>query len=38
MLEALEDFVEIRPTSRLCCQVKVTDDHNDIKLDIAPQA
>lgn len=38
MLEALEDFVEIKASSRLCCQVTVSADHDGIDLEIAPQA
>ena len=38
MLEALEDYVEIRDTSRLCCQVKLSDDMNGLAFEIAPEA
>jgi len=38
MLEGLEDFVEIREGSRLSCQVKVTDAHENVKIEIAPEA
>lgn len=38
MLEGLEDFVEIQDGSRLSCQIKVTDAHDGIKLEIAPEA
>ena len=38
MLEGLEDFVEIREGSRLSCQVKVTEAHDDLKIEIAPEA
>jgi len=38
MLEGLEDFVEIKDGSRLCCQIKVTDAHDGVKLVIAPEA
>lgn len=38
MLEGLEDFVEIREGSRLSCQLKVTDAHDGLKIEIAPEA
>ena len=38
MLEGLEDFVEIRDSSRLSCQLKVTDAHEGLKIEIAPEA
>lgn len=38
MLEGLEDFVEIRAGSRLSCQLKVTQAHDGIKIEIAPEA
>jgi len=38
MLEGLEDFVEIREGSRLSCQLKVTDSHDGINIEIAPAA
>lgn len=38
MLEGLEDFVEIREGSRLSCQIKVTDSHDGLKIEIAPEA
>lgn len=38
MLEGLEDFVEIREGSRLSCQVNVTDAHDGIEVEIAPEA
>lgn len=38
MLEGLEDFVEIREGSRLSCQIEVTDAHNGLKIEIAPEA
>jgi len=38
MLEGLEDFVEIRDGSRLSCQLKVTDAHEGLKIEIAPEA
>ena len=37
MLEALEDVVEVRPSSRLACQLILTDEIEGISLDIAPQ-
>ena len=38
MLEGLQDFVEIKEGSRLSCQITVTDAHDGVKLDIAPEA
>jgi 2Fe-2S ferredoxin len=38
MLEALEDFVDIKPVSRLACQVTLSDEHDGLTLEIAPQA
>lgn len=38
MLEGLEDFVEIREGSRLSCQLKVTEAHEGLKIEIAPEA
>lgn len=38
MLEGLEDFVDIKPNSRLCCQIILSDDHEGIDMDIAPEA
>jgi ferredoxin len=38
MLEGLEDFVVIREGSRLSCQLKVTDAHEGLKIEIAPEA
>lgn len=37
MLESLEDFVEVTDQSRLACQIKLGDEHDGIKLEIAPQ-
>ena len=37
MLEGLEDFVEIRDGSRLCCQITASDDLNGVKLEVAPE-
>ena len=38
MLEGLEEFVDIRAGSRLSCQVKVTEAHDGINIEIAPDA
>lgn len=38
MLEALGEFVEIRETSRLSCQICVSDAIEGLKLEIAPEA
>lgn len=38
MLEALGDLVELRPTSRLACQVPLTDALSGIEVIIAPEA
>ena len=37
MLESLEEHVEIRDESRLACQITLSDDHDGLVLDIAPQ-
>jgi len=37
MLEALEEHVEIRKESRLACQITLSDSHDGISMDIAPQ-
>lgn len=37
MLEALEDEVEIRPDSRLACQIQLGDAHDGLELEIATQ-
>lgn len=37
MLESLEEHVEIMDTSRLACQITLSDDHDGLSLDIAPQ-
>ena len=38
MLDALGDLVELRPTSRLACQVPLTDALSGIDVIIAPEA
>lgn len=38
MLEGLEDFVDIREGSRLSCQLQVTEAHDGLKIEIAPEA
>lgn len=37
MLEALGDFVELRPTSRLACQIPMTAEFKGIAVTVAPQ-
>lgn len=37
MLEAIGDLVEVRPTSRLSCQVEISDALNGIEVEIAPE-
>ncbi len=37
MLESLEEHVEIKESSRLACQITVSDEHDGLTLDIAPQ-
>ncbi|WP_028007127.1 2Fe-2S iron-sulfur cluster-binding protein [Solimonas flava] len=37
MLEALADFVELRPSSRLSCQIPVDDTLDGLAVEIAPQ-
>ena len=36
MLEALEEFVELREGSRLACQITVSDELDGLTLEIAP--
>lgn len=36
MLEALEEFVELRDGSRLACQITVSDELDGLTLEIAP--
>lgn len=38
MLEALQDFVELRPGSRLACQIEFDDQLSGISVEIAPEA
>lgn len=38
MLEGLADFVEIREGSRLSCQIKITEAHDGLNIEIAPEA
>ncbi|NNE58491.1 MAG: 2Fe-2S iron-sulfur cluster binding domain-containing protein [Hellea sp.] len=38
MLESLEDFVEIKDGSRLCCQMTVEARHDGCAIEIAPEA
>lgn len=38
MLESLEDVVEVRATSRLACQIPITDEHDGMQLEAAPEA
>ncbi|MCK5769730.1 2Fe-2S iron-sulfur cluster-binding protein [Algiphilus sp.] len=38
MLEALGDFVEVRPTSRLACQIELDDGLSGIAVEVAPEA
>ena len=37
MLEAIADLVEVRPTSRLSCQIELNDALNGIEVEIAPE-
>ncbi len=37
MLEAIGDLVEVRPTSRLSCQIEISDALNGIEVEIAPE-
>ncbi|HET8882454.1 MAG TPA: 2Fe-2S iron-sulfur cluster-binding protein [Solimonas sp.] len=37
MIEALADFVELRPTSRLSCQIPVDANVDGLGVEIAPQ-
>ena len=36
MLEAISDFVELRPSSRLSCQIAIDDSLDGLRLEIAP--
>ena len=36
MLEALEEFVELRPGSRLACQIEISDELDGLEVEIAP--
>ena len=36
MLEALEEFVELRPGSRLACQVELNQELDGLEVEIAP--
>ena len=38
LLEALQDFVELRPGSRLACQIDFDDQLSGISVEIAPEA
>ena len=38
MLEALADFVPLKPGSRLSCQIGVNGDLDGLEIEIAPQA
>jgi 2Fe-2S ferredoxin len=37
MLDALSDVIEVRESSRLACQISVSDAMADTELEIAPQ-
>ena len=37
MLESLADVVDIKPNSRLACQIELTDAQNGLSVTIAPQ-
>jgi 2Fe-2S ferredoxin len=37
MLEALADVVEVRPHSRLSCQITVSDEMDGASVEVAPQ-
>lgn len=36
MLEALEEFVDVKPGSRLACQIIVSDALDGLELEVAP--
>ncbi|NKF20854.1 2Fe-2S iron-sulfur cluster-binding protein [Solimonas marina] len=38
MLEAISDFAEVRPTSRLSCQILPDIIYDGLEVEIAPQA
>ena len=37
MLEALEEVVEVKPTSRLACQITLAETHDGLSLEVAPE-
>jgi ferredoxin len=37
MLEAISGAVEVRPTSRLACQIELRDELSGITVEIAPE-
>ena len=37
MLEALEEYVELRPGSRLACRIEVSNELDGLEVEIAPQ-
>lgn len=37
MVEALADAIEVRPNSRLTCQIMLAAEHDGMALEIAPQ-
>ena len=37
MLEALEDVTEVKPVSRLACQITLEEAHDGLSLKIAPE-
>lgn len=37
MLDALGDVIEVRPNSRLACQIMITDALQSVELEIAPE-
>ena len=38
MLEGLADFVEVKESSRLSCQIILSDVHDGAEIEIAPEA
>lgn len=37
MLEAIEDLIEVKKTSRLSCQIEVSDEIDGLKVEVAPE-
>ncbi|MGB1580506.1 MAG: 2Fe-2S iron-sulfur cluster-binding protein [Nevskiales bacterium] len=38
MLEAIAEVVEVRPNSRLSCQIEISDEHEGLEVEVGPVA